>query len=129
MSPNEYYLLGYHHGWRNRAEYPSTRLTMWLTSLVTIGLLASGSLGKPAQVQDVAKTCQDIFEQNGIDFDQFGMSVAHGIHSLYLEDIRYFFDPDAPEDNGIPVLNSNFSAPDRIWPNSPLMGYDSSLLR
>lgn len=102
---------------------------MWLTALVTLGLLASGSLGKPAEVHDVAKTCQDIFEQHGIDMDQLGLSVAHGSHSLFLEDIRYFFKPDAPEDNGIPVLNYDFTAPDTIWPNSPLVGYDASLLR
>ena len=29
--------------------------------------------------------------------------VAHTIHSLALEDIRYYFKSDATEDNGIPT--------------------------
>ena len=29
--------------------------------------------------------------------------IAHSIHSLTLEDIRYFFEEDATEENGIPT--------------------------
>jgi hypothetical protein len=49
--------------------------------------------------------------------------------SLYLEDIRHFFEPEAKEENGIPVVNWDLSSPDRIWMNSPLAGYDKNLLR
>jgi hypothetical protein len=59
----------------------------------------------------------------------FGMTIGHGVHSLYLEDIRHFFEPDAKEENGIPVVNWDLSSPDRIWMNSPLAGYDKNLLR
>ena len=61
--------------------------------------------------------------------DDFALAAAHGSHSLYLEDIRHFFKADAPEQNGIPVLNFNFGARDTIWPHSPLVGFDQNLLR
>ena len=35
--------------------------------------------------------------------DEFASMVAHTIHSLSLEDIRYYFKSDATEDNGIPI--------------------------
>ena len=102
---------------------------MWLTTIVAVCLLTCGSWAKPTQTREVSLTCKDIFSQQGFDMEEFALASAHGIHSLYLEDIRHFFEPDAPENNGIPVLNFNISAPDRIWPNSPLVGLDSSLLR
>ena len=34
---------------------------------------------------------------------EFPMMVSHTIHSLTLEDIRYYFKSDATEDNGIPI--------------------------
>ena len=35
----------------------------------------------------------------------FPQLVAHSIHSLTVEDIRYYFKPDVAEDNGIPTGN------------------------
>ena len=35
--------------------------------------------------------------------DNFAKMVAHTIHSLTVEDIRYFFKSDATEENGIPT--------------------------
>ena len=32
---------------------------------------------------------------------------AHGSHSLTLNMIQYFFNPEAAEDNGIPTVNLN----------------------
>ena len=46
--------------------------------------------------------CPRIFENAGIT-KGFGGMVAHAIHSLTLEDIRYYFKSDATEENGIPT--------------------------
>ena len=35
--------------------------------------------------------------------DEFASMVAHTIHSLTVEDIRYYFKSDANEENGIPT--------------------------
>ena len=35
----------------------------------------------------------------------FPQLVAHSIHSLTVEDIRYYFKPDVSENNGIPTGN------------------------
>ena len=37
----------------------------------------------------------------------FPQLVAHSIHSLTVEDIRYYFKPDVTEDNGIPTGNGS----------------------
>ena len=36
-------------------------------------------------------------------------TVTHMIHSITLEDIRYFFDPRVPVDNNIPTCNTNLT--------------------
>ena len=46
--------------------------------------------------------CPAILSKAGIT-ETFAPNVAHTIHSLTLEDIRYFFKEDATEDNGIPT--------------------------
>ena len=57
--------------------------------------------------------CPRILADAGVT-EGFAPLVAHAIHSLALEDIRYFFKSDATEDNGIPtgwpkILLINFS--------------------
>jgi len=71
-----------------------------------------------------AEKCIDIMARNGLDFSSFRHGVGHGIHSLTLEEIRHFFDPDATEENHIPVVNTNLTAEKKILPNAPLLGYD-----
>ena len=41
----------------------------------------------------------------------FAPLVAHSIHSITVEDIRYYFKPDVTEDNGIPTGNRLFLFP------------------
>jgi len=56
----------------------------------------------------------------------FGDAVAHRLHSLRLEDVRYYFKEDAPVDNGIPVVNFNISRnAERVLHNMPMSGYDT----
>ena len=68
--------------------------------------------------------CTVIMANNGLNFSSFYVGAAHGIHSLYLEDIREYFEPDATVDNKIPTVNSNLSTEQTILFNAPLAGYD-----
>ena len=55
----------------------------------------------------LTEECPTILSEAGIT-ETFAPNVAHTIHSLTLEDIRYFFKEDATEDNGIPTGNYTF---------------------
>ena len=54
----------------------------------------------------------------------FAPMVTHSIHSLSLEDIRYYFKSNATEDNGIPTVNMDLGSAERVLPHAPLAGYD-----
>jgi len=59
--------------------------------------------------------------------ENFGVKVAHRLHSLTLEDLRYYYKDDAPLDNGVPTVNPNLpSNLSRVLANAPLNGYDTS---
>merc|ERR1712142_1301208 len=68
--------------------------------------------------------CEETMARNGLNFSSFWHGAGHGIHSLSLEEIRHFFEPDAPEENRIPVVNTNLTAEKTILFNAPLRGYD-----
>jgi len=70
------------------------------------------------------KNCSDVFNEHGMDFSSFNKGVAHGIHSLSLEEIRHFFKAEATEENGIPTVNTDFRAENSILYNAPLWGYN-----
>ena len=74
----------------------------------------------------VSPECNRILsEETGIGgADKFFQTVMHGVHSLTLEDLRHYFEPDAPVDNGIPTVNTDLSSPDEILPNAPSVGGD-----
>lgn len=67
--------------------------------------------------------CPRIMSDAGLT-SGFAPMVAHSIHSLALEDIRYYFKSDATEENGIPTVNLDLVAEKRVLPNAPLVGYD-----
>jgi len=73
--------------------------------------------------QKISK-CEEVFARNGFNSTSFYQNVAHATHSLFLEEIREYFEPEAPERNMIPVVNTNFSSDQPILFNSPLAGYD-----
>jgi hypothetical protein len=56
------------------------------------------------------------------------MGVAHGIHSMTLQELQYFFDADATEDNKIPMINFNLSSPDLVLPSIPDLKLNNSFL-
>jgi len=69
-------------------------------------------------------TCLDVMARHGLNFSSFWHGAAHGLHSLHLEEIRYFFEPNATETNKIPVVNKNLSSQQTILFDAPLAGYD-----
>jgi len=68
--------------------------------------------------------CKDVMANNGLNFTSFWHGAAHGLHSISLEEIRHYFEPEAPAENRIPVVNSNLSSEQTILFNAPLRGYD-----
>ena len=74
-------------------------------------------------VNSERKSCFTIFSDHGMNFSSFHQGVAHGVHALSLEEIRHFFKADAPEDNHIPTVNTDFRAESPVLYNAPLWGY------
>jgi len=64
-----------------------------------------------ASINDDQETCIAAAEQAGVDFDSFKYNVGHMIHSLTVEDVRFFFDEAFPVDNDIPTVNTNLTGP------------------
>ncbi|XP_063675217.1 uncharacterized protein LOC134811979 [Bolinopsis microptera] len=87
---------------------------MFVALVFLIGTVGAGS---------TSEECPRILDAAGIS-KMFAPMVAHSIHSLTLEDIRYFFKEDATEDNGVPTVNIDLMSDTRILPNAPLAGYD-----
>merc|ERR1711962_1868556 len=114
-------------------------------AISSLGLLVILALGETANINDGSlyhvvediqgnetqdsvggdvPTCLDVMAQNGLNFSTFWHGAAHGLHSLHLEEIRYFFEPNATEHNKIPVVNKNLSSQQIILFDAPLAGYD-----
>jgi hypothetical protein len=98
-----------------------------------VSLLFATSLGKPAELNRDSfegMTCKKVFQNRGIEnIKDFALAAAHGSHSLYLEELRHFFEASTSEQNRIPILNFDISDSEVIWPNSRLAGYDDTLMR
>ena len=75
-------------------------------------------------VENRILTCDEVFSKAGLNYSSFWKGAAHGIHSLSLEEIRYFCKAEAPEDNRIPTVNIDFRSEDVIHFSAPLWGYE-----
>ena len=71
------------------------------------------------------KRCQHIMKKHGLS-KRFPGAVAHGVHSITLEDIQHYFKPDATADNMVPTLNYDATSQQPVLRNAPLYGYDTS---
>lgn len=87
-------------------------------------LLVAGIVIGSAAAAPPPDTCHSVMTAAGIDADNFASFVSHSIHSLTLEDIRFYFKSDAPEENNIPTVNANMESDERVLPYAPLVGYD-----
>ena len=77
-----------------------------------------------AATEGFIERCAPVMERNGFSHASFRHGAGHGIHSLSLEEIRHFFEPNAPIENKIPVVNLNLSSEQVFLPNAPLAGYN-----
>jgi len=66
--------------------------------------------------------CEE-YLSNNCDFSE---SIAHGIHSLTLQDLRYYFDENAPTHNLIPSINFDLSSPDLLFNSTPYLQLNNS---
>jgi len=62
--------------------------------------------------------CWSLMDAFGIDVFNFPYATAHRIHSLSLQDLRQFIDPDAPKTNGIPTINFDQTSDNVILNNT-----------
>jgi len=88
--------------------YQGKELRM-LVLFVTTCLLVI--LTEAASITDDQDTCWAAAEQAGVDIENFRYHVGHVIHSLTVEDVRYFFNENFPVNNNIPTVNTNLTGP------------------
>ena len=96
-------------------------LVLYSSSVLVVSLPATDD---DAVAENKILTCDEVFSNAGLNYSSFWKGAAHGIHSLSLEEIRYFFEPEAPEDNKIPTVNIDFRSEDVIHFSAPLWGYE-----
>jgi len=87
-------------------------------------LLVAGILIASVMAAPPTDTCPRVMAEAGIDYDNFAPFISHSIHSITLEDIRFYFKSDAPEENNIPTVNADMESEERVLPHAPLVGYD-----
>ena len=87
-------------------------------------LLLSLILGSVTLIQGSNDVCGDIFFNSGYNISTFAAGVGHGLHSLSLEEIRFYFDEDASEDNNIPTVNINLKDENAVLDHALLRGYE-----
>jgi len=76
--------------------------------------------------QSWEQICPTVLLEADID-RYFSAGVVHSMHSLTLEDIRYYFKEDVPVDNGVPTVNFDLTPNvTRVLANAPASGYDTS---
>merc|ERR1719318_2029920 len=96
---------------------PSFQRVMARTSLLLV--FAGLSSGVSA---DGDRDCFSILEDNPALSATYPKRIAHGIHSLTLADLRYYFNPNANETNNIPTINRNLTSSIPILNDAPDIG-------
>merc|ERR1719309_1178264 len=99
-------------------------MTLHVLIFLFFPLLAVGLPATNEGTEESPPTCEDTFALSGLNYTSFYHGAAHGIHSLSLEEIRYFFKADAKEDNKIPTVNIDFRSEKAIHFNAQLWGYE-----
>jgi len=85
------------------------KLTVMVLSIFTVALTQS---------------CPKLMAEAGLN-EWFPMVVAHRMHSLTWEDLKYYFREDVPVKNGIPTVNEDLTPnTERILMDAPVSGYD-----
>jgi len=89
-----------------------------VTRLAVFCFLLFSSLNA-ASINDDKETCKAAAEQAGVDFENLKYNVGHVIHSLTVEDVRFFFDENFPIKNDIPTVNTNLTSGPSVLPHTP----------
>jgi len=63
--------------------------------------------------------CYQILQETDKLSSTYPERIAHGIHSLTLKDVHYYFNPEANETNNIPTVNRNLSSREPILNDAP----------
>jgi len=63
--------------------------------------------------------CSSIIQTSHLITPEFPKLVAHGVHSMTLENLRHYFDNDARANNSIPVINFNLNDPTVVLSSTP----------
>ena len=72
--------------------------------------------------------CCDVMKRGEIELGTFSKSVAHGIHSINVEQLNDFFHANVTENNNIPTTNLNVESENLILPYAPRMKHDADML-
>jgi len=65
------------------------------------------------------ESCANTYLDFCINQDDFHMGVAHGIHSLTLQELQFYFDDEATNKNNIPMINFDLGSSDITLPSVP----------
>ena len=74
------------------------------------------------------ETCCNAMASAGIELQSFNLSVAHGIHSINVEQLNYFFNSQITEENDIPTTNFDLSSEEQVLMSAPKINEDQSIL-
>jgi len=91
-----------------------------ITLLLHTVFIFAAKLKSAEPTEDWVKNCKDSMMAENV-FENFSMAVTHGTHSISLQDIRYFFEKDAPVLNSIHTVNRDLKADDEdiVTDNAP----------
>jgi len=87
----------------------SVHIKMLLIPILTTFSLVKGS-------EDV---CLNVLQEHERLSSSYPKRIAHGIHSLTLTDLHYYFNPLANETNNIPTVNMNLTSRTPILNDAP----------
>ena len=67
----------------------------------------------------IDQECPATLSKAGFNMTFLREGAAHGIHSISVQDIRYYFDADFPVQNNVPTVNLQLDSPDLILSSAP----------
>ena len=76
----------------------------WVARLTLLAMLEIFSRVSAMPVEN----CSAVLAASGLNQTDMMFGAGHGIHSITVRDIRYYFDPDFPEENDLPTVNPDF---------------------
>ena len=85
-----------------------SQMMVILSTKWTITFLILGSLAITTGSTLPTTNCSIVLAATGLNQMDLMYGAGHGIHSITVRDIRYYFDPDFPEENDIPTINPDF---------------------